>query len=377
VDTIEEFKVLDGEMHGLVSGGVVGDYGRRRILGLNMETTYDGPWHNFYSDLFKPVFESIHMRDAVSNAVNDFPTDLIPTLTDTRESLYERIKASNYYDERYNMVNNKLQSLNMNSKQARRRTSSVVVKHAHPCDSIDGEGFGEAVMTLMAYGQYDGPYDSIRCVPLRNKNFALVLCCWIVTWPRLTDVCKRYPPNSLQIQTYYATFLSEIEKHRDNNSQKDLVRIINGGTAEVPNKKYGAMKNSQIFASNVIVYTTGNRPMTMSFWYSRTPEELTLDRGIHYRTNEDFQFQCMDGWLTVLDPIDDLLMCHDVKFKISNPQDDVEGYRVAWIMRWLGQPQDFFVETSGMRRTQDMLRLQGDRRRVDDMFPERVRDILS
>jgi hypothetical protein len=85
----------------------------------------------------------------------------------------------------------------------------------------------------------------------------------------------------------------------------------------------------------------------------------------------------MDGWLTVLDPIDDLLMCHDVKFKISNPQDDVEGYRVAWIMRWLGQPQDFFVETSGMRRTQDMLRLQGDRQRVDDMFPERVRDILS
>ncbi len=51
----------------------------------------------------------------------------------------------------------------------------------------------------------------------------------------------------------------------------------------------------------------------------------------------------MDGWLTVLDPIDDLLMCHDVKFKISNPQDDVEGYRVAWIMRWLGQPQDFLL----------------------------------
>jgi hypothetical protein len=59
-------------------------------------------------------------------------------------------------------------------------------------------------MTLMAYGQYDDP---------QNKNFAMVLCCWIVTWPRLTNICKRYPPDSLQIQTYYPVFLSEIDKH--------------------------------------------------------------------------------------------------------------------------------------------------------------------
>jgi hypothetical protein len=54
-----------------------------------------------------------------------------------------------------------------------RHTSSVVVRHAaHPCDGIDGEGSGEPIMTLMAYGQYDDP---------QNKNFAMVLCCWIVT----------------------------------------------------------------------------------------------------------------------------------------------------------------------------------------------------
>lgn len=140
------------------------------------------------------------------------------------------------------------------------------------------KGLGGAIMTLMAYGQYDGPYDSIRCLPLRNKNFAIVLCCWIITWPRLTNVSKRYPPNSLEIQTHYlSTFLSDIEKHRDNISQKDLVRIINDGVAEVEDKKHGAMKNSQLFASNVIVYTTGNRPMAMSFWYAGRPDELILD----------------------------------------------------------------------------------------------------
>jgi hypothetical protein len=82
----------------------------------------------------------------------------------------------------------------------------------------------------------------------------------------------------LEIQTHYlSTFLSDIEKHRDNISQKDLVRIINDGVAEVEDKKHGAMKNSQLFASNVIVYTTGNHPMAMSFWYAGRPDELILD----------------------------------------------------------------------------------------------------
>jgi hypothetical protein len=64
-------------MNGLVSGGILCDYGRRRILGLNKDTTADGPWHNHYSDSFEPVFESIHMSDAFSKAVNNFPTKLV------------------------------------------------------------------------------------------------------------------------------------------------------------------------------------------------------------------------------------------------------------------------------------------------------------
>ncbi len=136
------------------------------------------------------------------------------------------------------------------------------------------------------------------------------------------------------------------------------------------------MKNSQLLASNVIVYITSNRPMTMTFWCAGRPDELTLDREMYYRTNnEDFQFQCMDIWLTVLDPIVDLLLCHDVKFKDKH-QDDVEGYHVAWIMRWLGQPQDFFVETSGMHRTQDMLYRQGNRQRVDGMLHKRYLAVM-
>jgi hypothetical protein len=50
LNTIKEFKLHNGELNSLVSGGILGDYGGRRILGLNMDTAVDRPWHNLYSD---------------------------------------------------------------------------------------------------------------------------------------------------------------------------------------------------------------------------------------------------------------------------------------------------------------------------------------
>ena len=77
----------------------------------------------------------------------------------------------------------------------------------------------------------------------------------------------------------------------------------------------------------------------------------------------------------MLDPIDDLLMYHDVVF-LSQDETDIEGYCVAWVFRWLTTAHDFFVETSGLRRTESMMQIHGEKNRVDDKFPERVRDIL-
>ena len=54
------------------------------------------------------------------------------------------------------------------------------------------------------------------------------------------------------------------------------------------------------------------------------------------------------------------------KLGISKDEVDVEGYRVCWVFRWLRTPQDFFVETSGLRRTKEMMKKYGDAIRVDD-----------
>ena len=37
----------------------------------------------------------------------------------------------------------------------------------------------------------------------------------------------------------------------------------------------------------------------------------------------------MEGWLTVLDPVYDLLMCHNVKLK-ANPKEDVVDTEMVW-----------------------------------------------
>ncbi len=95
-------------------------------------------------------------------------------------------------------------------------------------------------------------------------------------------------------------------------------------------------------------------------------------------TNIRYQLQCRNGWATILDPINDIIiiMCHEVVFE-NYDDNDIEGYRLAWIVRWVNGKQDYFVDTSGLRRTARMMEVYGDDIRVDDAYPDRVRDILS
>ena len=48
--------------------------------------------------------------------------------------------------------------------------------------------------------------------------------------------------------------------------------------------------------------------------------------------------------------------------------------RLAWIVRWVNGKQDYFVDTSGLRRTARMMEVYGDDIRVDDAYPDRVRE---
>jgi hypothetical protein len=104
--------------------------------------------------------------------------------------------------------------------------------------------------------------------------------------------------------------------------------------------------------------------------------DFVLPIVLHIVSNNRYQLQCRNGWATILDPIDDIIMCHDVVFE-NDDDNDIEGYRLAWIVRRVNGKQDYFVDTSGLRRTARMMEVYGDDIRVDDAYPDRVRDILS
>jgi hypothetical protein len=170
-------------------------------------------------------------------------------------------------------------------------------------------------------------------------------------------------------------------KHRDNFTKDDLKTIYEGGSLLHINRKCKGAINSQVPGTNVIVFTRGNRPMSIQFSFPPSFSHLQCSRD-SYVTTPAHQFELNDGWISILDPIDDILMVHEVYFVNDakyNLNEKNSSYRISWVMRWLSVTQDYFTKTCGLRRTETMLRndLVRTSPRVDDMYPSFVRDIYS
>ena len=81
----------------------------------------------------------------------------------------------------------------------------------------------------------------------------------------------------------------------------------------------------------------------------------------YYTTCPEFQMRMGDCYITILDPIDDMLMLHSVEWADEGDETDV---RFAWVYRWLDATHDYFADTSIIRRTPDMMKLSA--RETDD-----------
>ena len=121
-----------------------------------------------------------------------------------------------------------------------------------------------------------------------------------------------------------------MDKHKDNCTPEELESIVNGEFESSAPRPIRGTYASQIHGSSVIIFSGGNRPMTFKLWYT-SRKNKTAARHV---TESDIrcQFSMSDGWVTVLDPIDDVLMYHSVSFEY-NSKNDVEGYRIARVMR--------------------------------------------
>ena len=366
-DFIDQFAVRPSEIGGLTAGGVIdNEYSTvaGKIHGLNHP---GGPWCNVYSNAIQPAE---HQIIGIATAI---PDNLLPRPTDTPDSLRERLANSTFFDVLLFTRSGQLHQHSPTSKQCFRRHMAALTALPHVYTGRDGEGSNRSVITSYSYPLRQVQPDSERSRPLRELHQMFMCIVWKHVYGYLTKVSQDRPPNGMHCLCYYTMLQHSMDKHKDNCTPEELESIVNGEFESSAPRPIRGTYASQIPGSSVIIFSRGNRPMTFKLWYT-SRKNKTAARHV---TKSDIrcQFSMGDGWVTVLDPIDDVLMYHSVSFEY-NSKNDVEGYRIAWVMRWLSQTHDYFVDTCGLRRTQAMLSIYGQQMTCDSQFPETRRNIL-
>ena len=91
--------------------------------------------------------------------------------------------------------------------------------------------------------------------------------------------------------------------------------------------------------------------MRLKLRYAGLDKDIT-QKTQHYVSSDSFQMVMGDGCITVLDPIDDMMMFHSVEWEGEGDETD---HREAWVLRWLGMTHDYFVNNCRIRRTKEMM----------------------
>eukprot|EP00956_Cyclotella_meneghiniana_P005533 scaffold7105_cov71-Cyclotella_meneghiniana.AAC.2 len=301
----------------------------RKIIGINIPDT-EPAWLSRYS-----VTVASHPLDEVCHRVySKIPKELFPDKGETEESLGRKILQTKFTDVIYNKFPNRSpNSLNedTNSMQPLRRTSGMVKRMPYFFRSQlpegEEEGHGKAVATLYGYPNAECPTNLWMCFPMTRLEYAQGLRIWTISWSSLTSVSRATPPNGVQLLIYHRLRRGKMGTHRDNNPGNVVLNLVNGRDSPWgDNPRVGGSRNSQVRGSSVMVFSRG-RPMTLTLRYATPDRDVTQNRK-YYVTSPSFQMRMEDGWITILDAVDDMLMVHEVDW------DDDDGcetdVRFAW-----------------------------------------------
>ena len=143
-------------------------------------------------------------------ALECIPNDVLPTSTDTAQTLAERLGQSAFLDDAHPLrggsgKRKRGQSLrvklNASTYSAPRRKSwSVVVKTEH----VDGDG--DPVVALFNYNAYGRTAEDVRCAPMPLPVFDLGVHLWLAALPFLCDASRSAPPTHCQLLFYHCLF---------------------------------------------------------------------------------------------------------------------------------------------------------------------------
>ncbi len=237
-----------------------------------------------------------------------------------------------------------------------------MAQETHVFDGNDClSGFLKLVTTLYVYPCAESPQHMITCRPMKKLDEALIGAVWHEAWSYCNITTRAKAPNAIQICVYHGIWGRKMGPHRDNN-RWDVIEET---------RTHGGLANSQQSGSNVIIFSMGSRPMTMAFKYP-TPHSGITQHTKEYITCPDFCMEFGNGYICILDDVDDMMMLHEVYFEKKDEVND--AIRIAWIMQKLENCQNFYADSSTLVRTDAM---KQNSRAVSDMEPLNPRGVLT
>jgi hypothetical protein len=279
------------------------------------------------------------------------PDALTPNMADTPASLARRLAACDFLDPiRTQAKGNGKGGLVLLNKttypQARRKCWSVIAgKDASLPFAV---GLDQEVVGLLCYER--SSVVDYYCSPMPPPVFALGVELWKTAWPYLTEVCQRQPTNHCELLCYYTLFNGRMGRHRDNYKTGDLREYLLTGAD--PRLDF---RGVQVANSNVLIWSMGNAPMTMSLSFA-PKDNRSVGRG-SYIVHPTFQFELEGGTLFIFQPLDDLFFCHETEFEqLVLEELGAAGHRFAIVYRWLEEQcvQQFDVRTGAKYESTEM-----------------------
>jgi hypothetical protein len=258
------------------------------------------------------------------------PDALVSKMSDTSKSLSQRLASCDFLDPitTLSQGNGKKGYVLLNRtdySQARRKSWSCTVEQS----PLASANVNDCVNLLCYPHLYRPSKMDYYCAPMPMPVFVLGVELWKTAWPYLTEVSKKTPTNHCELLCYYTLFGGSMGRHRDNFKSNDLRDYL--ATGKDPRAGRASV---QITDSNVLIWSMGNAPMTMSL--SFPPKDGDPGERSSYIVHPTFQFELAAGTLFVFAPLDDLFFCHETEF-LRRVLEAVgaAGHRFAFVYRWL------------------------------------------
>lgn len=297
---------------------------------------------------------------AITSKLNEMlPPELFPGELDTIKSVLQKNDDCLWLDEGWRHGKTVPTNGDETSHQPVRRSLSVSEDFPSLISNPKKGEEGLYSSKMYVYTCREMPVSKWMMRPATNGELATVCEIWEKCWGLLRSPSRRAPPNGWQILVYQRILGRKMGLHRDNFARSSLKALSEDPINKCPFKedqRWSGVRNSQVYGTCVIVYSFGNCPMRMVF-HCLNPKGGAYQGKKEYEVNPSFCFEFRQGYVCILDSIDDLLMLHGLEFVgVKVDGDPNKLVRAAIVMRRLDNLQEFYSHDSTLVFNEDTIK---------------------